>query len=325
MQLNYIGSKYKLSNFIISTIQEHSNSVSGEITDLFAGTGIIGKKFRELGYKVTSNDIQYYSYILNKHFIENSSNDIKNNLISYFDNLKPKQGFIWKNYCKDRKYFSEDNGKNCDSIRTEIEKLFKLDLISEKEYYYYIASLLVSIDAYANTTGVYVSYLKSLKEKAQKLFNYTGLDFTKGVKGTVYNEDSLNLIDTLKGDILYIDPPYNNRNYGNNYHVLETIARYDNPHIEGITGMRYYFKSPFCYNKSATDCLNYLVNKANFKFIYLSYNNEGLISENNIIKILNQHGAVDLFKKDYHRYKADNRRTYKDTQTVEYLFCLKKY
>ena len=130
-----------------------------------------------------------------------------------------------------------------------------------------------------------------------------------------YNEDCNYLIKRIEGDILYLDPPYNSRQYLPNYHLLETIAKYDDPKIKGKTGIREYEnqKSNFCNKSYAEDALESLIKNSNFRYILLSYNSEGIISERKLEKLLKSY-SNKLFKKyrfDYRRYKKD-KKTNKD-------------
>lgn len=236
--MNYIGSKLSLKSFIKDKILEVSRLDKEDKTfvDLFAGTGAIGSEFKKMGYKVISNDIQHYSYILNKHYIENNY-PMNTKLLEHLNSLKGQEGFIYNNYCigsgSERNYFSNFNGKKCDAIRQELEKLYRNKEIDGHQYNYFLASLINSIDKYANTTSIYGAFLKSLKRSAQEEFSFELLPIISGNKnGRVYNEDANVLIKEIKGDILYLDPPYNSRQYSANYHLLETISRYDNPVIK---------------------------------------------------------------------------------------------
>lgn len=332
--MNYIGSKYSLLDFLQSTIKDVTNYNENDnyiFADLFAGTGIVGQTYRKNGCTVISNDIQYYSYVLNKHYIENSIN-VDSSLLDYLNNLEPVDGFIYQNYCEgsgsNRNYFANENGRKCDAIRIELEKLLKDNKISEETYYYYLASLINSIDKYANTASVYGAFLKHIKKSAQKEFALELLPVIDGIKGQVYNEDINNLITRINGDVLYLDPPYNARQYCSNYHVLETIARYDNPTLTGVTGLRESSsqKSTFCSKRLVCNSFEELIKNANFKYIFLSYNNEGLMDLDTIKEIMSKYGTYSFYTKEYKRYKADtseNRNISADS-TLEYLHCLIK-
>ena len=332
--MNYIGSKLSLKSFIKDTILSISkiDSENKVFADLFAGTGVIGSEFKKMGYKVIANDIQHYSYILNKHFIENN-NPMNIELIEHLNSLEGKEGFIYNNYCmgsgSERNYFSDFNGKKCDAIRQELEKLYKDKEIDKHQYNYFLASLINSIDKYANTVSIYGAFLKSLKKRAEKNFKLELLPIIDGNKdGKVYNEDINILIKEIKGDILYLDPPYNARQYSANYHLLETISKYDNPIIKGKTGLRDYSnqKSKFCSKLQVNQVFEELISDADFKYIFLSYNDEGLMSLETIKKIMEKYGKYQCFTTDYKRFRADKEenRNHKKSLTVEYLHCLIK-
>lgn len=332
--MNYIGSKYSLLNFIRNTISEVTGYKPGDdyvFADLFAGTGVVGASYREDGCKVIANDIQYYSYVINKYLIE-CVESIDNSLVKRLNSLNGVEGFIYNNYCagsgSGRNYFTDYNGKKCDAIRLEIERLLSEDFISEEAYFALLAGLINSIDKRANTASVYGAFLKHVKKSAQKEFDLEIMTKVNGPKGNVYNEDINSLITKINGDVLYLDPPYNARQYSSNYHVLETIAKYDNPILRGKTGLRdaNEQKSKFCSKRTLLDEFEFLISNARFKYIFLSYNNEGLMSVEKIKDIMNRYGSYNCYKQTYRRFKADkekNRKIIAD-ETTEYLHCLIK-
>lgn len=332
--MNYIGSKYSLLEFLQTTIADVTGIKTGNglvFADLFAGTGIVGLTFKSKGFKVISNDIQYYSYCLNKHYIENCI-PLSAELVDYFNNLQGIEGFVFNNYCEGsgcgRNYFTDYNGKKCDAIRSQLKELFNASKISSATYCWYLASLINSIDKYANTASVYGAFLKHIKKSAQKGFVLGMLPIIEGVSGEVYNEDINVLIKDISGDILYLDPPYNARQYCSNYHVLESIAKYDNPVLSGKTGLRNYDtqKSAFCSKKTVAQAFEQIIENANFKYIFLSYNNEGLMSIETIAEIMSRYGEYRCYTQKYKRFKADkdsNRNILADT-TNEHLHCLIK-
>lgn len=329
--MNYIGSKMSLMNFLIDCIVQVSGKNNGVFADLFAGTGVVGASFKKMGYKVLANDIQYYSFVLNKHYIENTES-VDGTLLNYLNGINGAEGFVYQNYCSGsgsgRNYFTDENGKKCDAIRTEIDELFQKKEITENQRYYLLASLINSIDKYANTASVYGAFLKHIKKSAAKEFKLELLPMIEGVKGEVYNENVNDLIKNIKGDILYLDPPYNERQYCTNYHVLETISRYDNPALNGKTGLRCYKeqKSKYCSAKTVESTFDDLLANAGFKYIFVSYNNEGLMSLETIREIMTRYGKYERFSTDYRRFRADkeSNRNHKAAATTEYLHCLIK-
>lgn len=333
IKMNYIGSKYSLMDFLETTIEEVTSYKNGDyvFADLFAGTGVVGQTYKSKGCTVIANDIQYYSYVLNKHYIENVP-ELDTKWLDTLNSLPPMEGFIYRNYCEGsgsgRNYFTNENGMKCDAIRTELERLHTAGKMDDHTYFYYLASLVNSIDKYANTASVYGAFLKHIKKSAQKKFQLELLPVIDGPVGTVYNEDINTLIQTIRGDVLYLDPPYNARQYCSNYHVLETIARYDHPELRGVTGLRSSTeqKSKYCSKRTVAETFDDLIRHADFKYIFLSYNNEGLMSLETIRKIMSRYGKYQTFTTDYRRFKADKdeNRNIKANSTKEYLHCLIK-
>ncbi len=343
--MNYIGSKLSLMNFVHKGIDyvlaKNNDSTSYEnltLCDLFAGTGAVGSFFKEKGMKIIANDSMFYSYVLNKHYIGNNDEILgDNSIFQELNNLElVNNGFIFNNYCLggtldneyQRMYFSDRNGKFCDTVRAKIEDLFVSQMISEKQYYFLLASLLESIDKHANTASVYGAFLKKIKKKAAQdcLIEPASIIFSNTNDHQVFQRNAQDLITEISGDILYLDPPYNSRQYCDNYHILETIAKYDNPEIKGKTGLRLdnkENKSDFCYKNKATEVFEYIVRSANFKYILLSYNDEGIINIDDIAHIMSKYGDYTVLTKKYKRFKASNKDVDKK-ETIEYLHCLVK-
>ena len=346
--MNYIGSKLSILNYIDDTIQDFADFSNDDVTfcDIFAGTSSVGKYFKNKGYNVISNDIEYYSFVNAKHFIENNEKitfdklkkDGIQDVFEYLNNLNDKKGFIYKNYTisgtknqeYERKYFTEENAIKIDSIRDKIEEWKNNGLIEDNEYYYLITCLLEASDKVANTASVYEAFLKNIKKSASKTMEIKPLEILtndKNKKYLVTNKDANVLINEISGDILYMDPPYNTRKYDTNYHMLETIALYDNPKIKGKTGVREETqkRSKYCVKKEVESTFEDLIKKAKFKYIFLSYNDEGIIPLNRIKEIMSKYGEYKVYEKNHKRFKSDSKREYLKDSTIEYIHCLKKY
>lgn len=333
--MNYIGSKYSLLPFLESTItyiagKDLSNKV---FCDIFAGTGVVGRAFKHQVKKVISNDWEYYSYVLNRNYIGNHREITDKNL--YIDRLNALEGtddgFIYRHYCpgggQGRQYFSDENGKKIDAVRQQIEQWFSRNEISEDLYYFLLCSLLESADKRANTASVYGAYLKHLKASALKPLVIEPATFTiNNNSHDVYCEDANQLIKRIEGDILYLDPPYNARQYGANYHLLNTIAEYKPFVPKGKTGLRTYSRSPYCGKNTVGQYFEALIRDARFRYIVLSYNNEGLMGSAEIARIMSRYGHYEVICQDYQRFKADKdeKRVYQANHTVEYLHILEK-
>lgn len=356
MSLNYIGSKLSLLDFIHFVFNKEVKERIETIGDLFAGTGIVGLSFKKRGFRIVANDIQYYSYTINKKFLCTNQFLKFSGLLDEFQDLKNKEGkerillllkhlnnpqkltkgFIYNNYSMDgskdkefqRMYFSDENALIIDTIRASLEEWFRDKRITEEEYFYLIGTLLEASDKVANTASVYGAFLKNLKKSAQKRLN---LEFNPIIlsdkDNKVYNEDIVSMINKEKIDVLYLDPPYNNRQYAPNYHILETIAKYDSPKISGKTGLREYShqKSNFCIKSKVVEEFKKIVKSTNAKYILLSYNNEGLMSISDVQKILSLRGTPKTYILKYRRFKSDKteNRNHKFDSTYEYLHIVK--
>lgn len=332
--LNYIGSKNKLSEFIKDAIHEVAGEDLSEqiFCDIFAGTGIIGRIFKSEVKQVIANDFEYYSYVLNRNYIGNHKRlPEKPDYIDKLNSLASVEGFIYTHYCKGggngRQYFSDANGRKIDAIRQQIESWKRSNTINEELYYFLLASLIESADKVANTASVYGAFLKHLKKTAQKKLVLEPADYeVNSNQHLVFNRDSNKLIREIEGDILYLDPPYNTRQYGANYHMLNTIALYDNFEPQGKTGLPEYKRSAYCSKRTVGAEFEDLIKNARFKYIFLSYNNEGLMSAETIRQILCKYGKYDLVTKHYQRFKADKdeNRNHAADSTKEFLHILEK-
>lgn len=331
--MNYIGSKHKLSEFLKKSIYSVvGNQLSDKVfCDLFAGTGSVGRSFKKEVKRIISNDMEYYSFVLNKNYIENNKKLDYQSYINKLNELTGVAGFIFEEYSENgragRQYFNEHNGKKIDAIRQKIENWKNNKEINDGLYYFLLTSLLESADKVANTASVYGAYLKHIKKSAQKLLVIEPALFLEDDNyHMVFNEDSNELIKKIQGNILYLDPPYNAREYGANYHLLNTIAKYDSFIPQGKTGLRCYQKSSYCKKNQVLNAFDELIKNASFDFIFLSYNNEGLMNDGQIRKIMECYGRYELITTDYQRFKADKseNRIHKANSTIEYLHILQK-
>lgn len=338
--MNYIGSKHTLSSFIYTTVtttvgQDLSNYV---FCDLFAGTGIVGRVFKPHVQQVIMNDTEYYSYVLNYNAILINHPIPEINLLHKLNALKGVEGFIFNEYGEGgsagRLYFSRENAKKIDAIRQQIETWKTTGEITLNGYYFLLATLIESADKVANTASVYGAYLKKLKVSAQKSLEMravmpveTSINTAPVLQNNkVFQKDANLLIKEITGDILYLDPPYNARQYGANYHLLTTIAKYDTFVPKGKTGLREYYKSDYCSKPKVVTAFKELIENARFKYIFLSYNNEGLMSQQEVKKVMSAYGNYSVVTKKYQRFKADKteNRNHKADSTLEYLHILEK-
>ena len=255
-------------------------------------------------------------------------------IIEYLNNLSEKEGFIFKNYCpsgeKDRRFFSDENGRKIDAIRIKIQEWKELFVINENEFHFLITALLESVNLVSNIAGTYGAFLKEWDNRALKPIK---LSLPKIIysrrKNLAFKQDSNDLIKEIRNiDILYLDPPYNNRQYSSNYFLLDLIARgwfeQEQPMPIGATGIINYRDkiSAYCYKEKAGKALEDLVMNANAKYILLSYNNEGVIPDNQLIQILSKKGNLHIFTKTHKRYRSINQDENDPQTTEERLFLI---
>jgi adenine-specific DNA-methyltransferase len=326
-KINYIGSKIKLLPWIEQVVADFSKKTLEEsvFCDLFAGTHSVGKWFKPKVKQCISNDLEFYSFCFGKSYIERNSELSSVELIlDELNSLPLKSGIIYNEYSQNgassRLFFSEENGKKIDALRERITNS-KFD---ELQKFYILTSLLEASDRVANTASVYGAFLKKIKKTASKSIKLLPLETFKG-NGLVFQEDANSLIKKISGDVLYLDPPYNQRQYGSNYHLLNTIASLENTlKIKGKTGLPVYNKSKFCSKNSVESSFEELIKNSNFNLILMSYNNDGLLRCGEIKKIMEKYGKYHLERKQYDRFKADNNRENNNKRLYEYLHILEK-
>ena len=342
--MRYYGNKTKLLEFIADTSSNFDISDEKIFFDIFTGTTSVAQHFKELGYKVIANDWLYFSYVLASTNIEINSRpsfskvneklklSSSDSVIDYLNNLEPRVDFITRNYTpyesNNRQYFTIENGQKIDSIRIQINEWLSSGLITNLEGCYLISSLIYAVNVVSNVSGTYGSFLKKWDNRAFKKLNLISPKIITSNKSNIaLNEDVNKIIDKFDVDILYLDPPYNSRQYASNYFLLELIAEgwfgESLPSIYGYTGMRPYNhqKSFFSMKREAYEALKKLINKAKAKYIMLSYNNEGIISSEEILEILSARGNVKIHKFNHKRYRSTGQDG-SNSKTTEYLYVL---
>ncbi len=336
--MDYIGSKEKLNDWIFDIITNDTDISNLVFMDACAGSGAISKYAAALGFnKIISNDILE----LSRHIIRGSvsfpqsQQEEANELIIKMNKLQGRAGFFYKNYSEDagRLYFSNENAKKIDACRVFIDN--NVDMSKTYLKSYLLLCLLEAMSAVSNTAGVQAAFLKKLKDRAQKpLIIKIQQSLHKPGLIKTYNKDILALLkktsfrDGYREDILYIDPPYNERQYGPNYHLYETLIKYDSPKISGKTGLRKWqdeSRSDFCSKKTCLNFTSQIIENTTANKIYISYNSDGLISLKEFKEILHNY-EVHIHSKSYRRFKSDssNNRIYNETELKEYLIEISK-
>ncbi|MBR6162637.1 DNA adenine methylase [bacterium] len=332
--MRYIGGKTKILPFLEEIITGEVKKAES-FCDLFAGTGCVGRYFKPK-FRIISNDLMYFSYLLNFSSVGlNKAQEFENLGFNPFEYLNNKElpdvlseGFFEKEYSEKsgRMYFTLQNARKIDFVRAQIEVWKNEGRINSEEYLYLLGCLVESVPFVSNISGTFGAYNKIWDRRAKKDFVLREITpVSNNKKNKCFNKDANELIKEVEGDILYLDPPYNTRQYISNYHILETLAKQDNPEITGKTGLRVNSegqKSDFCRKRTAPKKLKDIIENAKFEHIFLSYNTEGIIPLEVIEEIFSRYKNYKKFEIPYKTFKSNSRT--KDRDLKELIFYAKK-
>ena len=365
----YIGNKRRLLSFIENTvlnILENNKNIKTAL-DLFAGSGSVSRLLKTFNLEVYSNDWEYYSYILNYAHLSINMEELDNmfvhtggaentiNMINNINSINDDDRYISKYYAplddnnpdlvNERLFYTQYNALKIDIIRHNIEELYKNNAINKKEYYYLIASLLYEAATHTNTSGVFKAFHAGFggrnKDALNRILTPISLKTIPLFQG---NNCYVSMLDAnefviknknVHFDLVYLDPPYNQHQYGSNYHLLNTIALWDKPPISkdiyingkktnkgGIRKDWVKTKSLYCYKKTAKDALINLLNNLNADHIIMSYSTDGIIEYDDLISVLEDKGKLDIVSYEYTKYRGAKRSVVNKTKNVEYLFVV---
>ena len=353
--MRYIGNKTKLLPFLRKTIAK-IGIPTGIVHDAFAGTAAVGRALKADGWSVHSSDLMTYSYVMQRAYVVAS--DIGSidalsaqvpaigqrpaaldGLTAIADYLSrgvpPRDGFFARNFgpAGGRMYFTDENARRIDGARTALHEWHTAGLVNDDAFYVLLAAIIEGADRVANTAGVYAAYIKQWQPNARRPFTVVP-DAPVGspVRCAAHQADATQVAGHLgELDLLYVDPPYNTRQYAGYYHVPELIARGwfgDDVALRGKTGLIEddEQRSDWCSKRQAPDALRALLAATGARHVLVSYNSEGVIADRELRGILRD-AAVDgrqkRFAKRYKRYRADSDREgrrYKGDEVKELLY-----
>lgn len=341
-RLNYIGSKFQLLHWLTETTKTAltTTTLAGlRIADLFAGTGIVSHHFRLQGAAVTTNDAEPYSALIARSFTTGTHTtkcrDTLRTLNKELEdgNYKDTSGFITENYSphngQERMFFTVDNAKRIDYVRRRLhdEKAEH----TEDEHAFLLAALLLAADAVSNVPAVYGCYLHAFKAKALKalvLHPPHTKEHAAEAGSAAHQSDVLSpaFLSSIHADVVYLDPPYNERQYSKNYFPLNMIALEpdaEKPALKGKTGIpSTCFLSPFCRKATVEAAFDTLFKSLDTRWLILSYNSESLVSKEAMVALMSKYGSVTVKEQSYKRFKSYEYN--KDVDIKEYLFVLEK-
>ena len=303
----YLGNKYKLLPFITKVVNEECSKIDS-VADIFAGTGAVSSAFTDK--VLITNDLMYSNYICNYAWFgaeEYDPQTIIDCVVRYNSLSDLEDNYMTENFSNT--YFSRNDCAKIGYIREDIESLYENGSINQRERAILITSLLYAMDKIANTCGHYDAYRKGVVfEKTLELYVPLA-EVHNTADNQCYNTDANELVKDITADLVYIDPPYNSRQYCDAYHLLENVARWEKPKVFGVAKKmdRSAMKSKYC-TQSATEAFEQLIGDIKAKYILLSYNNmaakgndrsNAKISDDDILRILKQKGEVKVFSESY--------------------------
>ncbi|WP_271393557.1 DNA adenine methylase [Aequorivita sinensis] len=327
----YIGNKAKLTDWIIDILKKETKG-RDTLIDIFAGTSIVAKSAMEMYDVVILNDILYSNNITYEAFYSTSNWDSQKlvDLANKYNSLKAtsvRENYFSKNF--GGKFYEKDISKIIGYIRQDIENKRKEDLINYREYAILLTSLIYTIDRLANTVGHFDAYIKKpiaakpLNFKLIKTFDFNG--------AKIYQEDANILAKKIKGDIAYIDPPYNSRQYSRFYHIYENLIQWKKPKLYGVAlKPEPENMSKYCTVK-AKDAFKDLITNLDVKYLAVSYNNTykskskssaNKIKFEEIVEILEKVGETKVFEQS-HQFFNTGKTEFNNHK--EFLFLTKKY
>ena len=321
----YLGNKYKLLQFIESIIEERCGAINS-ICDIFAGTGVVGARFNKKDVSIISNDILFSNYVCLKTFLKLGNNISYDNIskkIQYLNTLSTDRENYFS-YHFGGTYFTEENARKIGWIREHIEEISE----NNEEKNALVCSLLYATDKVANTVGHYDAFRKKLDIVNSVRLLIPNVAYQDNLNNTIYREDANDLIKKIECDVLYIDPPYNSRQYSDTYHILENLAEWKKPQVVGVAKKmdRSHIKSQYC-TQSAEKAFADLIKNARCKYILLSYNNtqntkdsrsNARIRDNAILRILRQKGDVEIFEQYYRPFTTGKSSVENNKERIFY-------
>lgn len=320
----YIGSKTKLLDWIFDTINENTDGIH-TFCDIFAGTGVVAERALTKYDNVIVNDLLYSNNVIYKAFFKDGewNKDKLCDILTEYNSIIPDnldENYFSKNF--GGKFFEYSESKRIGYIRQDIED--RKSEITEKEYNILLATLIYNIDKIANTLGHYEAYIQKPIPHKQLVLKLIAAKNYKNIE--IHKEDSNQLARRIHSDLVYIDPPYNSRQYSRFYHLYETLVKWDNPELHGVAMKPAPENmSEYCSNRAAK-AMKDLVSNLDTKYIAVSYNNtynskssssENKIQLEELFQILNDIGPTRRFEQSHRAFNA-GKTEFKDHK--EFLF-----
>ena len=307
--IKYIGSKRTLVPVILEAIQ--SAGEARTVIDLFSGTSRVGHALKAAGYRVLANDHNTYAATLARCYVQADAEDVLADavrLVDEFNRLPGLAGYVTETFCRRSRFFQPKNGERIDAIR---EAIAAKGLEPELEAVM-LVSLMEAADRVDSTTGLQMAYLKSWSPRASndlELRVPEVLPQAAAGKGEAHSLEAIEAARLLSADITYLDPPYNQHSYLGNYHVWESLVRWDKPEVYGVACKRVDVRERRSVFNSRPRCaaaMQELLAAITSPVIIVSFNNEGFLSGDELEAMLaalwGGTGQVAIIENDFKRY-----------------------
>lgn len=370
----YIGNKRKLLPLIYKAIQNTNLDLNSNLKflDLFAGSGVVSRFAKTLGFEVFTNDWETYSYVINSCYIGTNRKEIsklfgsEENFQQLLDTInslpepKKSEQYIAKyyapesfdidkaNYKTERLFYTRTNALAIDKIRNYIEENYPLNKQSSEKNIkirnLLLAELIYECATHTNTSGVFKACHKGFGghngDALKRILSPIRLNFPKLCDSNqpthIYQEDANKLVKSLKNlDIVYLDPPYNQHQYGSNYHLLNTIAKWDHipaelnlnekGELKEKAAIRHDWintKSPYCYKQFASKHFEELISNIDAKYILISYSTDGIIPFDEMKNICMSKGNVSIVTNEYTTYRGGKQSNNRQNTNIEFILCI---
>jgi adenine-specific DNA-methyltransferase len=352
--LPYIGNKRKLLPLIHTAIR--STGLSGGVfLDLFSGSSVISRLAKVMGYRVIANDWEPYTVCINSAYIRNNEPPPFVMLggldaaIHRLNALEPIDGYVSRHYSpeddenpdleRERLFYTRENGQRIDAMREHIACWRSEGLIDENEESVLLSPLVFQAAYCSNTSGVFKGFHRGWGGATRtawyrirsRLTLRAPRFYDNGQPNDFLQADANVVAENVPCDIAYIDPPYNQHQYGSNYHMLNTVALWDKPaleqHFDNSNGdkagirkdWRTARRSRYCYGCSASAAFAELVSRVQAKRILVSYSTDGIVPLRDMLEALSERGRLSVFPHSYKRYRVSSQRPSPRPFTVEFV------
>jgi len=304
--IKYIGSKRALLPWIVGVLEEiREIGQANSVVDLFSGSSRVGHALKARGFEVAANDLNSYAFVLARALVEADARQYDpHSVAGILDELMqvaPLAGWFTKANCEAARYFQPRNGAKIEAIREVIELKYSQDPLLKAIL---LTSLMLAADKVDSTTGVQMAYLKDWAPRAYNELRLEYPPLLPGV-GKAFQGDALEMAGRLEADIFYLDPPYNQHSYLGNYHVWETLVRWDNPKTYGVAQKRIDVqerKSPFNSKRETKDAMTTVLSQIKAHHTVVSFNNEGFFTAEELESMLRDWGYVVRLSRPHQRY-----------------------